>query len=67
MDNYDDAVDMAKAIRKGTPLPKYMEELKRRLLMEVDDGTDDMYLRYADVCDSINNTINTYIKAESEK
>ena len=22
VDNYDDAVDMAKAIRKGTPLPK---------------------------------------------
>ena len=22
IDNYDDAVDMAKAIRKGTPLPK---------------------------------------------
>lgn len=66
VDNCDDAVDMAKAIRKGTPLLKYMKELKRRLLMEVDGGTDDRYLRYADVCDRISNTIDTYIKVESE-
>ena len=69
-DNGDiDAVDMLKAcvaIRKGTPLPKYTEELKRRLFMEVDGGTDDKYLRYADVCDRISNTIDTYINAESE-
>ena len=26
VDNYDDAVDMAKAIRKGTPLPKDTED-----------------------------------------
>lgn len=66
VDNYDDAVDIAKAIRKGMPLPKYTEELKRRLFMEVDGGTDDMYLRYTDVCDRISNTIDTYINAESE-
>jgi hypothetical protein len=28
VDNYDDAVDMAKAIRKGTPLPKGHGRLK---------------------------------------
>lgn len=67
VDNYDDAVDMAKAIRKGTPLSKYMKELKRRLLMEIDGGTDDRYLRYADVCDRISSTIDTYVKAESEQ
>ena len=27
VDNYDDAVDMAKAIRKGTPLPKCHKRL----------------------------------------
>lgn len=54
-------------IKNGIPLPKYMEELKRKLLMEVDGGTDDRYLRYADVCDRISNTIDTYIKAESEE
>lgn len=28
VDNYDDAVDMAKAIRKGTPLPEHHGRLK---------------------------------------
>lgn len=51
--------------KNGTPLPEYMKELKRRLLMEVDGGTDDKYLRYADVCDRISSTIDTYVKAES--
>ena len=53
-------------IANGTPLPKYAEELKRKLFMKVDGGTDDKYLRYADVCDRISNTIDTYINAESE-
>lgn len=66
VDNYDDAVDMAKSIRKGVPIFKFLEELKRKILMEVDGGTDDRYLRYADVCDRISNTIDTYIIAESE-
>ena len=30
VDNYDDAVDMATAIRKGTPLPKDHGEMKAR-------------------------------------
>ena len=55
------------AVANGTPLPKYTEELKRRLFMEIDGGTDDKYLRYADVCDRIRNTIDTYINAESEE
>lgn len=55
------------AVMNGTPLSEYMKELKRRLLMEVDGGTDDRYLRYADVCNRISNTIDTYIKAESEE
>ena len=67
VDNYDDAVDMAKSIRKGVPIFKCLKELERQILMEVDGGTDDRYLRYADVCDRISNTIDTYIKAESEE
>ncbi len=61
---YNDEV--AKAIKSGTPLPKYMEELKRRLLMEVDGGTDDRYLNYADICDRISDTIDTFM-TESAK
>lgn len=54
-------------IAHGTPLLECMEELKRKLLMEVDGGTDDKYLRYTDVCDRISDTIDTYIKAKSEE
>ena len=66
VDNYDDAVDMAKSIRKGVPIFQFLEELKRNILMEVDGGTDDRYLRYADVCDRISNSIDKY-KSESEE
>lgn len=40
VDNYDDAVDMAKAIRKGTPLPEKhgdlidRDELKRTIVKD---------------------------------
>ena len=53
-----------KRIRNGTPLSKFLEELKRKILMEVDGGTGDMYLRYTDICDRISNSIDEY-KAES--
>lgn len=43
-----------------------LDELKRKILMEVDGGTDDKWLRYADVCDRISDSIDEY-KAESEK
>lgn len=42
-----------------------LDELKRRILMEVDGGTDDRMLRYCDVCDRISNSIDKY-KEESE-
>ena len=61
----DDLFAIAKSIRKGVTIFKYLEELKRNILMEVDGGTDDMYLRYTDVCDRISNSIDKY-KAESE-
>ena len=41
VDNYDDAVDMAKAIRKGTPIPKGLEPLITKLIedaKEVENG-----------------------------
>lgn len=30
VDNYDDAVDMAKSIRKGVPIFRFLEELKKK-------------------------------------
>lgn len=60
-----DGIVMEKAIRNGTPISTFLEELKRKILMEVDGGTDDRYLRYVDICDRISNSINEY-KAESE-
>ena len=61
----DDLFAIAKSIRKGVSISKFLEELKRKILMEVDGGTDDRYLSYADICDRISNSINEY-KAESE-
>ena len=49
------------------PQPKMdLSELKRRILMEVDGGTDDRMLRYCDVCDRISDSIDKY-QAESEE
>lgn len=62
----DDLFAIAKSIRNGVPIFKFLEELKRNILMEVDGGTDDMYLRYADVCDRISNSIDKY-KEESKE
>ena len=42
-----------------------LDELKRKILMELDGGTDDKWLKYCDVCDRISESIDTY-KAESE-
>lgn len=40
VDNYDDAVDMAKAIRKGTPLPKGHGRLIDESKIEVCEWVD---------------------------
>jgi len=56
----DDLFVIAKSIRKGVSISKYLEELKRKILMEVDGGTDDRYLSYVDICDRISNSINEY-------
>lgn len=37
-----------------------LDELKRKILMEVDGGTDDKWLRYTDVCDNISKSIDEY-------
>ena len=36
------------------------DELKRKIFMEVDGGTDDKWLSYADVCDNISNSIDEF-------
>ena len=36
------------------------DELKRKILMEVDGGTDDKWLSYSDVCDNISNSIDDF-------
>lgn len=36
------------------------DELKRKIFMEVDGGTDDKWLTYADVCDNISNSIDDF-------
>ena len=36
------------------------DELKRKIFMEVDGGTDDRWLRYGDVCDNISNSIDDF-------
>ena len=53
-------------VLQGVPVSKFLEELKRKILMEVDDGADDKYLSYVDICNRINNSIDNY-KVESEE
>ena len=36
------------------------DELKRKILMEVDGGTDDAWLAYGEVCDRISNSIDDF-------
>ena len=38
------------------------EELKRKILMEVDSGTDDAWLAYGEVCNRISNSIDEYVQ-----
>ena len=38
------------------------EELKRKILMEVDGGTDDAWLAYGEVCNRISNSIDEYVQ-----
>ncbi len=63
----DDLFVIAKSIRKGVSISKFLEELERKILMEVDGGTDDMYLRYVDICDRISNSINEYKKEQENE
>lgn len=37
------------------------DELKRKILMEVDGGTDDAWLAYGEVCDRISNSIDEFV------
>ena len=40
VDNYDDAVDMAKAIRKGTPLPKGYSDTLDKIRAEIEKESE---------------------------
>ena len=45
------------------------KELKRKILMEVDGGTDDAWLAYGEVCNRISNSIDKFVadmKGEEE-
>ena len=62
VDNYDDAVDMAKAIRKGTPLPKGHGDLIDR---------SEISIPY-DICDGDEamgyvNEVSAIVEADKEK
>lgn len=68
VDNYDDAVDMARAIRKGTPLPKgHGDLIDRNELLDWSYEIDSMYCVYDKVVnvDDINDA-QTIIEAAKE-
>ena len=50
-----------KIVRNGTPLQKVMTDLQTELLMNVDGGTDDKYVRTCDVIDRIEKTIQEFM------
>ena len=52
-----------KALPSATPQEPRIdfEELKRKILMEVDGGTDDAWLAYGEVCNRINNSIDEFV------
>lgn len=58
-------VDMAKvadAIEALEQEPRVdFKELKRKILMEVDGGTDDAWLAYGEVCNRISNSIDKFV------
>ena len=58
-----DIVNTVNAVKNGAPLPNVLSELQTELLMTVDGGTDDKYLRYCDVCDRIEGTIKEFLEA----
>ena len=70
VDNYDDAVDMATAIRKGTPLPEHhglidrlelLDHIKNRLIQTAMNNMETI-LPYSKVCtDIVDNRIDTWI------
>ena len=68
VDNYDDAVDMAKAIRKGTPLPKGHGDLKdqKDLAKSLYDYQWIDQLTYMEVTNRLINTP-TIIEADKEQ
>ena len=68
VDNYDDAVDMAKSIRKGTPLPKgHGRLIDENDVIDIYDNDDRLW--WGNALDDIREFVPTIIeadKAESE-
>lgn len=60
VDNYDDAVDMAKTIRKGTPLPK-----GHGRLIDADKVTEAYFLVIGDFI-KVLDSVPTIIEADKE-
>lgn len=62
----DDLFVIAKAIRKGTPISNLENELTAKILEEIDGGTDDIYIRYTDICDRVTKSIKEYLSAKMD-
>ncbi len=67
VDNYDDAVDMAKAIRKGTPLPKGHGRLIDRDSLELDCDWSDYYDGFSAYSESQVRLAPTIIEADMKE
>ena len=66
VDNYDDAVDMAKSIRKGTPLPKgHGRLIDENDVIDIYDNDDRLW--WGNVLDDIREFVPTIIEADKAK
>lgn len=61
--HYEDMVNCVKGMPSVTPQEPRIdfEELKRKILMEVDGGTDDAWLAFGEVCNRISNSIDEFV------
>ena len=68
VDNYDDAVDMAKAIRKGIPLPKGHGRLIDADALKMDIRSNYGYEEYekSEFCSEIDDAL-TIVEADKEQ
>ena len=67
VDNYDDAVDMAKAIRKGTPLPKGHGRIIDESKIEVCEWVDVLEESYPKASTDAPTIIEAYKESEDKE